>query len=109
LIFLKRKFQEWLGNISTEKHVFDVISDTHAIDIVGTDPDGFLYLDHKDLAKHIKTAKRKGQIPYLMFEHAKEWRFVPITHNLNELVDGKRINPGHLSHNRMRTIEKIIS
>jgi len=89
------------------KHVFDITTDTHAIDIVGTDPDGFLYLDHKDLSKHIKTAKRKGQIPYLMFEYAKEWRFVPITHNLDELVDGKRINPSHLSHNRMRSIEKI--
>lgn len=91
------------------KHVFDVISETHAIDIVGTSPDGMLHLDHKDLTKHMRTAKRQGQIPYLMFMYAKEWRFVPITHNLSDLVEGKKIHPSHLSHNRMRTLDKAIA
>lgn len=89
------------------KHVFDIISDIHAIDIVGTDPDGYLYLDHKDLSKHIKTANRKGQKPYLMFEYAKEWRLVVINHNLSDIVEGKKINPAHLAHNRMRSVENI--
>lgn len=89
------------------KHVFDVISDTHAFDIVGTDPDGFLYLDHKDLTKHIRTAKRKGQKPYLMYEYANEWRFVPINSNLNDLVEGKRINPSHLAK-RARTLDNVM-
>lgn len=89
------------------KHVFDAMIQTHAVDIVGTDPDGFLYLDHKDLTKHIRTAKRKGQKPYLMYEYANDWRFVPINSNLNDLVDGKRINPAHLAK-RARTIDNIM-
>lgn len=89
------------------KSVFDIVSDTHAIDVVGTDPDGYLYLDHKDLLKHIRTAKRKCQKPYLMFETAGEWRFVGINHNLNEFVEGKKVNPDKIYKNRIRTIEKI--
>lgn len=89
------------------KNVFDIISDTHAIDIVGTDPDGGLNLDHKDLLKHIRTANIKGQKPYLMFERAGKWCFVVITHNLNDLVSGKKINPAHLFKNRFRTIDNL--
>lgn len=88
------------------KHVFDVISDTHAIDIVGTDPDGALILEHKDLSKHIRTAKSKGQKPYIMFMYANEWKLIPITHNLSEIVEGKRIKAAHLVQ-RLRKIETI--
>ncbi|MDD5387617.1 MAG: hypothetical protein PHQ22_10530 [Sulfuricurvum sp.] len=88
------------------KNVFDIISDTHAIDVVGSDPDGALVLEHKDLIKHILTAKRKCQKPYIMFMYAGNWRFVPITQNLNELVMGKRINPAHLAQ-RLKTIDSI--
>jgi len=90
------------------KHVFDVISETHAIDIVGTDADGALILEHKDLTKHIRTAKRKGQKPYLMFMHAKEWKLTPITSNLSDLIEGKRLNPAHLGA-RTRSIDKIMA
>ena len=89
------------------KNVFDIISETHAIDIVGTDPDGRLILEHKDLLNHIKTAKRKCQKPYLMFESAGKWRFVLINHNLNEFIDNKRISPEKLSNNRFKSLEKI--
>ena len=79
------------------KNVFDIISDTHAIDIVGADPDGMLILEHKDLLKHMRTAKRKGQVPYLMFCYGNTWRFVKITYYLNGCVDGKRLKPELLS------------
>lgn len=90
------------------KNVFDIISETHAFDIVGTDPDGGLVLDHKDLAKHMRTAKRLGQKPYLMFLRAKEWKFIQITPNLNALVEGKRINPDKIANNRFKILEKCI-
>jgi hypothetical protein len=89
------------------KHVFDIISDTHAIDITGTDPDGRLILEHKDLLSHIRTAKRKCQKPYLMYESAGSWRFIPINSNLNEFVEGKRLSPDKFNTNRLRTIDSI--
>lgn len=88
------------------KNVFDIISEEYAIDVVGTDPDGRLHLDHKDLLRHIRTAKNKGQTPYLMFQYAKGWRVVPITHNLNDVIEGKKIPASHLGQ-RMRSIESI--
>jgi len=90
------------------KHVFDIISDTHAIDIVGTDPDGCLILEHKDFAKHMRTAKRKGQKPYIMFEYAKEWKLVQITPNLSENIEGKRIKPEKIGNSRFKSLEKCI-
>ncbi len=90
------------------KHVFDVVSDTHAIDIVGTDPDGALILEHKDLLKHIRTAKRKGQKPYLMFMYANEWKLVQITHNLCEHVEGKRIKPEKIGNSRFKCVTNTL-
>jgi len=90
------------------KHVFDIISDTHAIDVTGTDPDGALILEHKDLSKHMRTAKRKGQIPYLMFEYGGSWKLAQITHNLADLVEGKRIKPDRIANNRFKSIENTI-
>ena len=90
------------------KHVFDIISDTHAIDVTGTDPDGSLILEHKDLLRHMRTAKRKGQKPYLMFMYAKEWKLVQITHNLCEFVEGKRIKPDKIGNARFKSIENTL-
>ena len=109
LDYLKSKVPGMAWQHLNGKNVFDIISDTHAIDIVGTDPDGYLYLDHKDLLKHIRTSKRKCQKPYLMFECSGGWRLVPITRNLNDFVEGKKINPENFSKNRMRTIESAMS
>lgn len=100
--YLKAKCPAMKWEHLNGKYVFDIISETHAIDVTGTDPDGRLILEHKDLLGHVRTAKRKGQQPYLMFCYANEWRFVPITYNLNEFVEGKRIKPEHLS-NRMKS------
>lgn len=108
LEFLREKVPGMVWQHLNGKHVFDIISDTHAIDIVGTDPDGYLYLDHKDLLKHIRTAKRKCQKPYLMYQAGGEWRFVGINSNLNEFVEGKKVNPDKLSKSRVRTIDSII-
>ena len=91
------------------KNVFDIISPHHAIDVVGTDPDGFLNIDHKDLIRHIKTAKNKGQKPFLMFQFANEWRFVIINHNLNEFVQNRKIPPANFSKNRIITVTGVQS
>ncbi len=105
--YLKERVPGMVWQHLNGKHVFDIISDTHAIDVVGTDPDNSLILEHKDLTKHIRTAKNKGQSPYLMFDYKKEWRLVPITHNLNDLVEGKRIIAAKLVY-RTRTLEKAM-
>lgn len=89
------------------KHEYDIISETHAIDVVGTDPSGMLILEHKDLLKHIRIAKRKCQKPYLMYEAGGEWRFMAINYNLNNFVEGKRINTDKISGSRIRTINSI--
>ncbi len=104
--YLKEKVPGMKWQHLNGKHVFDIISDTHAIDIVGTDPDGALILEHKDLLKHIKTAKGKCQKAYIMFMTAGDWRVVPITHNLNDLVSGKRLNPAHLAQ-RIKKIDWV--
>jgi len=108
LDFLKEKVPGMAWEHLNGKHVFDIISDTHAIDIVGTDPDGSLILEHKDLAKHMRTAKRKGQKPYLMFSRHDDWVFMQITPNLSALVEGKRIIADRIANNRFKTLEKIV-
>lgn len=106
--FLKEKVPGMEWQHLNGKHVFDIISDTHAIDIVGTDPDGALILEHKDLAKHMRTAKRQGQKPYLMFSRANEWILMQVTPNLSALVEGKRIQPDRIANNRFKTLEKAM-
>ena len=105
--FLKDKVPAMNWQHLNGKNVFDIISDTHAIDIVGTDPDGRLILEHKDLLGHIRTAKRKCQKPYIMFESGGKWRFIAINNNLNAFVEGKRLSPDKFNPNRLRTIESI--
>jgi hypothetical protein len=90
------------------KHVFDIVCDTHAIDVTGIDPDGGLILDHKDLSRHMRTARRMGQKPYLMFQRAGKWILVQITPNLSDQVEGKRIHPARIGAARMKTLEKAI-
>lgn len=90
------------------KHEFDIISDTHAIDIVGSDQSGLLHLDHKDLLKHIRVSKRKCQKPYIMYESGGSWRFMLINHNLNSQVEGKKIDPDKMNKTRVRSLESII-
>lgn len=105
--FLKANIPDPTWQHLNGKNVFDIVSDTRAIDVTGTDPDGYLYLDHKDLLKHIRTAERICKKPYLMFQAAGEWRFVGINHNLNEFVSGKKVNPDKIYKNRIRTVQKI--
>lgn len=107
--YLKEKVPGMQWEHLNGKHVFDIISDTHAIDVVGTDPDGCLVLEHKDLSKHMRTAKRKGQLPYLMFLYSGGWRFFKITPNLSALVEGMRIKPDTIANNRFKSIEKLMN
>lgn len=104
--YLKAKVPGTTWQHLNGKNVFDIISDTHAIDIVGTDQDGAMILESKDLSKHIRTAKSKGQKPYIMIMYANKWSVLPITHNLSELVEGKRIKAAHIA-SRLRSIESL--
>jgi hypothetical protein len=74
------------------KHVFDIVSDTWAIDVCTTDADGDIRSEFKDLTRHIRTAKKKGQKPYLMFPYKDSWGFLNINYRLNERCAGKKIN-----------------
>lgn len=105
--FLKERVPGMKWEHLNGKHEFDIISETHAIDVTGTDPDGMLILEHKDLLKHIRISKRNMQKPYLMYKSGGEWRFVHINHNLNAFVEGKRIDPEKMDSRRVRTIDSI--
>lgn len=107
LQYLKEKAPGMVWKHLNGKDQFDIISDTHAIDIVGTDESGRLHLDHKDLLTHIKTAKIKSQKPYIMYESGGDWRFIPINYNLNNFVDGKKIDIRKIDLHRVRTIQSI--
>lgn len=89
------------------KHEFDIISSTHAIDVTGVDEDGRLILEHKDLLKHMRIAKRKCQIPYLMYQAGGEWRFIKITHTINNSLDGKRVDTDKISRGVVRTVKSL--
>lgn len=105
--YLKEKVPGMVWEHLNGKNEYDIISETHAIDVVGTDPDGRLILEHKDLLKHMRIAKRKCQTPYLMFEAGGDWRFVKITHHVNNFVENKRINSDLFGNQLMRTIKSI--
>ena len=102
-----------LNVYGTWKHLngkaeFDIVNDKFAIDVTGVDNDGALILEHKNLLKHIKVSKAKGQIPYLMYKYGGEWRFIRINHSLNDFVEGKRMNLMHLLK-RQKSIEAIMT
>jgi len=48
--YLKDQRQDQVWEHLNGKNVFDMVSGAHAIDVVGTDRDGFLILEHKDLS-----------------------------------------------------------
>lgn len=90
------------------KDEFDIISDKYAIDVVGIDKKNMrLHLDHHDLLNHIKIAKFNSQKPYIMYASGESWKFLPINYNLNNFVDGKKINLSKINLNRVRTINSI--
>ena len=91
------------------KHEFDVVSDTHAIDVTGVDDSGYLILEHKNLLKHMRTARRMGQNPYLMFKQGGEFRLVKITPHVNNFVEGKKINPDMFGNNLTKKLETIFA
>lgn len=102
--WLKEKIPSLNWQHLNGKGVFDIICDTCAIDVVGTDEDGRAYTDGKNLLKHIRTAKGKGQKPYLMLKHGGDWAFVPITYRLNETVAGKKVNFNQNQVKRLNTL-----
>lgn len=75
------------------KGVFDIISDNdqYAFDVVGIGEDGRCHLDHKDLTEHIRQARAKGHLAYLVMKSDQDWAFIPITYPLNDQVKGKKI------------------
>jgi len=111
---LEAKALDYLQSNSTDEWVhlngkaeFDIVSNKIAIDVVGMSDAGQLHLDHKNLMKHIKIAKIKNQMPYLMYIYGQTWRFIRINRNLNDMVEGKKINYMHLIK-RQRTLEAIL-
>lgn len=105
LEFLKEKVPGIEWQQLNGKHIFDIISDVWAIDVCATDPDGKPRTEFKDLTRHIRTAKRKGQKPYLMFPYSDSWGFVPITYHTNDRCSGKRID---IDSTTIRTIDSIV-
>lgn len=89
------------------KHEYDIISDSHAIDVAGVEESGRIILDHKNLLKHIRIAKMKCQIPYLMYKSGGDWQFVKITHHVNNLVEGKKIKSELFSNSILKKANSI--
>lgn len=97
------KALEWLkANVPGEwrhlngKSVFDIVSETIAIDVCSKDDDGDLYTEHKDMMAHLRTSKKNGQVPYLMFPYLKSWGFVKINAGLVHRHKGQRIDTWNL-------------
>ncbi len=90
--YLKEKVPMMNWQHLNGKHVFDIISDTHAIDVVSVDHDGDLQTEHKNMMRHIATANKKGQIPYLMFPWRKTWEFKKIDVLLVQRHKGEKID-----------------
>ena len=105
LEFLKQEAQSENWQHLNGKHVFDVIGDHYAIDVVGQDPDGHLYCENKDLTRHIRTAKAKGLKPFLMFKYGASWAFILINYTLSDRIQGKRISPPPTA---IRTISYLV-
>jgi len=78
------------------KNVFDLVTPTHAFDVCSMDADGNLISDHKNLLKHLNTAKKTGKIPYLMFPYHDKWGFMKITSRVSNECSGKRINTSYI-------------
>lgn len=97
----KRKWAHFNG-----KEEFDSADEKNMIDITGTDPSGRLILEHKDLLKHMRVARRLGKTPWLMYLQAGEYRIVKITHHINNLIQNKRLDPD-LFNNLVRKLDSL--
>jgi hypothetical protein len=83
---------------------FDIVSQTHAIDVISVNDDGYGITDHKTWSKKIGAAKAKSRIPYLMFKTAGDWKFIKIKPDLPE---GKLLDFTCSSiYNRIRTLDE---
>lgn len=86
------------------KHVFDIIGDKYALDACKVDEDGNPYTDHKTYGRHIATAHRKNQIPYIVFPYGDSLRAIRIKWDLPNRIDLNVINMGK----RLQTLESIL-
>ena len=78
------------------KQVFDLQSSTHGFDVCDMDESGNLRTEHKHLNMHIKTARRKDLIPYLVFPYKDSWGFIKITNGMAHRHIGDRIDTYHI-------------
>lgn len=90
--FLKEKLPGKTWQHLDGKKVFDIICEDIAIDVVGTDEDANLRTEHKNMLQHIRTAEKKGQIPYLMFKWRGSWGFKKIDGLLIQRHKGEKID-----------------
>lgn len=88
--FLKDKIPE-LKHLNG-KQVFDLQSPTHGFDVCQMDESGDLRTEHKHLNTHIKVARKKNIVPYLMFPYLDSWGFIKITNGLAYRHVGDRID-----------------
>lgn len=106
LEYLKEKIPSMKWEHLNGKHVFDIVSDTWAIDVTDMDEDGNLRTEHKNLMRHISTASKKGMIPYLMFPYqGNNWGFLKINKDMDYRLKGQKIDTFRL---RIRTLEDVL-
>ncbi len=74
------------------KSVFDMMNETYLIDVTSMDADGNIRTEHKNMLRHIRTAKKTGRVPYLMFPYKGEWGFIKISGDINDRTTGNRID-----------------
>ena len=74
------------------KHVFDIITPTHAFDVTSMDASGNIRTEHKNMLRHIRTAKKTGKLPYLMFPYKEGWGFIKISGDINDRTVGNKID-----------------
>lgn len=106
LEYLKSKVPGMTWEHLNGKHVFDIVSDAWAIDVCDMDADGNLITEHKNMMRHISTASKKGQIPYLMFPYKHSFGMLRINKDVDYRMKGQRIDTFRL---RIKTLEDIIS
>ena len=87
------------------KHVFDILSDTHAFDVCDVDPDGNPNISHKTFARHIATAKRTNKIPYIVFPYGNNYGCIRIKYDLPTKIDLSILN----TDKRVRMLETVVS
>lgn len=105
--YLKDKVPGMVWEHLNGKHVFDIESDIYAIDVTSMDSDGNLRTEHKNMLRHIRTAKKTGRLPYLMFPYKGDWGFIKISGDINDRTTGNRIDTYRVKVKTLTDIKNI--